>query len=221
MNFIRGLVFLLLLSAAPASAETKYIFLDGGASSTSNYYRYYNEIRRGYETVRSMGKNAIVHAKDGSWKLAQNKNETLSDLALTNEARRPSSANSTYPSYPPLSGAVRTKEDIIRAISSSNPKSGDTVFIYVSGHGGSPTEIHDPSTATISGWNNDISFREVSEAMSQLPKGVKIKIVAGTCYSGGVHYLARTLPNVCTASNTNYALMSWSQTQEPSFNKAI
>src|SRR4051794_32267470 len=101
MNFVKGLMYLLTFSAVPAHADTKYVFLDGGTDATSNYYNYYNEVRRGYETVKSLGKNAQVFAKDGTWKLFHDKNETLSNFTLTNEARKSAGVTSTVPSYPP------------------------------------------------------------------------------------------------------------------------
>ena len=220
---LKAIVYLsLFLFGSAVKAETKYLLVDPGASKTANYYRYYNDVRRAYETLKSQNKPTTVIGKDGTWKLAQQDTESLSSFALTESGKRNTPSSSAVPVYPPLSGSARGISDIMGSMDKMNLKPGDTVFLYLTAHGGPPSNVADPSTATVVGWNEEFEFNQLAEALKKLPPGVKVKLVSTTCFSGGIHSIARQLPNVCSSSTTNHLYESSSgDFQEFRFNRGL
>lgn len=221
MNW-RALVYSIATFPLVASAETHYLLVDPGTSPNSNYYRYYNEIRRAFESLRSVGKNPTVIAKNGRWELTQQSDETLSSIALTEEGRKSKSPTNGIPAHPPISGTARNVDDFINAIKAMKIKDGDSLVLYVNAHGRSPRNPSDPSTATIQAWGSEIEFNQLAGALKKLPQGVNLKLVTTTCFGGGVHSISIELPNVCSASMTSYFSKSSSGGFEESlFNKGL
>lgn len=220
---LKALVYLFFIfQSSFGKAETQYLLVDPGASKTSNYYRYYNDVRRAYETLKAQNKPTTVIAKDGSWKLAQQSTETLSSYSLTEEGKKRTPTGIGVPDYPPIQSSARGIEDVISAVKKMNPKDGDSVVIYFTAHGNAPRNPDDPSTATIIGWNEEYEFNQLADALAKLPKGVKLKLISTTCFSGGIHSIARKLNNVCSSSTTNHLYESSAgDYQEFRFNKGL
>lgn len=109
----KELVYLLVwIIGGSAFAETKYLLVDPGTSPTSNYYRYYNDIRRAYETLVSQGKQPQVSAKNGKWILAQHQEEKLMKFGFDKTSPDYSFARSSSDiSYPPISGSARNIQE--------------------------------------------------------------------------------------------------------------
>jgi hypothetical protein len=151
---LKAFVYLFfIVIGSSANAETQYLLVDPGASPTSNYYRYYNDIRRAYETLKAQNKPTTVIAKDGSWKLAQQSSELLSSYSLTEAGKNRIPTGVGMPDYPPIHSSAKGIEDIISAVKKMNLKDGDSVVVYFTAHGNSPRNPDDPSSATIMGWN--------------------------------------------------------------------
>jgi hypothetical protein len=62
----------------------------------------------------------------------------------------------------------------------------------------------------------------LADALAKLPEGVKLKLISTTCFSGGIHSIARKLNNVCSSSTTNHIYPSSSGNfQEFRFNLGL
>lgn len=204
MNFIWGLVFLpVVFIGFIARAETHYLLVDGGTSSTSNYVRFYNAVLRGYETAKFIGSKTTVIAKDGTWKVTkQNPEERFSDFALTPSGKT-SEINNGNPAYPPIQFPAKDIQNLEQAIQSFSASNGDKIVIYITPHGYPPTDKNAPETATIGFWGKEYSYKDLETALAKFPN-VKFKLVTTACNAGGVHSLARNLGNVCTTALVSY-----------------
>ncbi len=68
----------------------------------------------------------------------------------------------------------------------ANLKTGDKLFIYITGHGGGSSNATEPFKSNISLWNNDlISVRELRKLLDKVPVDVPVMMVMVQCYSGG------------------------------------
>lgn len=199
-------IALALATAVPALAETKYLLADPGGSLISNYAAFYNNIRYGYETLRSLKITPVVIAKDGTWAIAPEGEKLLSSIAFTREGRHhPNKGRRKPPTYPPIDGAARDEDDFATAMAATGAKENrDTILLYLDGHGSAPISPGAPSTAAISGWNERVAYLALKRKIDRLPDGVGVKIVDTACFSGGVHSISRDLPGVCSASTTNH-----------------
>lgn len=74
--------------------------------------------------------------------------------------------------------------------------------IFIPPHGG-PPKGNLPETATILAWQDEFTYEEFGEMLSEF-KGVKFKINTTACYGGGIHSIARKLDNVCTSAIVPY-----------------
>jgi hypothetical protein len=203
---LKALVYLFLsLLCLSAKAETQYLLIDPGTSATSNYYRFYNDVRRAYETLVSQGKEPKVFAKNGEWVLQQQKSENLMTYSLDPKAPPIQGSFWADLSYPPISGPAGNVNDFMTALKSMPLKDGDSVVFYITAHGSSPNSPANPSTSTISAWKQEIQFKDFEKALEQIPKGVKIKLITTTCFGGGIHSISRNLPNVCSSSTVPYS----------------
>lgn len=191
---------------------TKFLLLDGGTQRYFNYYRYYNSVRKGYEILRSQNRDISIFAKDGTWNVIPQFTESLSTFSKTKEGGEDRNLNLKRPNYPPIRGSLKDLDDFkmqLRKIS-KDLKEGDSLILYLTGHGGAPESEDKPETASYSLWNmNEITFKELAEILRPLDqKKIKLKVVSETCFSGGVHYLSRTLKNVCTLGSTIFSSSS-------------
>lgn len=209
---LKTLVYLSICLSSFAEAKTYYVLVDGGASKTSNYYRYYNEVRRGYETVKARGDTAVVLAKDGAWKTIAQADESLSNFALTESGRSANSPkNGELPVYPPINGKAQSAEDLKKALQGLHLSKDDKVVLYMTGHGGSPSGTN-PSSATYEFFNNSEKWQDITKTISQVAPDTRIKIATTACFGGGVHSLSRSLPNVCSSTIAPYFMTSSSGT---------
>jgi hypothetical protein len=202
MKFKAFVYLFLILVGFSVKAETQYILMDGGSSPTSNYYRFYNAMRRGYETARSIGKAPKVIAKDGTWKVAQqHPDEKPESYSLTPTGQQ-SQIVDNKPTYPPISQPARNTADIESLIKSST-KDGDAVLLYITPHGNPPTDPTKPETATLGLWGKEMSYVELRDTLAKFPN-IKFKITTTACYAGGIHYISRSLKNSCSSSIVPY-----------------
>lgn len=203
----KAFVYLFLFFSSFAEAKTYYVLVDGGASKNSNYYRYYNSVRRGYETAKNNGSSVVVLAKDGVWRTVPQNNESLSDFSLTSDGAK-SVPKDGLPSYPPISGSAKSSNDLKTAITNLKLQPTDRLVVYMTGHGNSP-EGYNPSTSTYEFYNNSESWDRLGNAFEGIPSGVKVKIATTSCFGGGLHHLSRKMNNICsTASSPFFATNS-------------
>jgi len=196
--------------------KTHYFFISGESTDR----RFYNDIRRGYESVKLLGESVNVFVNDGAWNVPQNKYGTkLSDFTLTG-APIPTKAQQQEgnPSYPPVSGPASTIKNIVDGILSSGIKAHDAVFLFFEGHGFRSDSAKTPHESQVCLLDDNASFKEMATELKRLPTGVRLKIITTSCYGGGLHSLARELPNVCTAAMTNFAECAWAGVNEMQFN---
>jgi hypothetical protein len=189
---IKALVYLSLLFGSAVHAQTKYLLIDGGASKSSNYSRYYNSVLTGYEVLKGKGKQVSVIAKDGKWTMA-----SLDEVSSGQQAN----IQSGKLVYPAISSPARDLNDIRKALSSY--KDGDTLYLHFTSHGGGPSKPGHPESSTLSLFGNDVSYEDLAGVLKEFPN-LKFKIYSGVCYGGGIHHLARSLKNVCSSSAVPY-----------------
>ena len=193
--------------------RTHFIFINGETDA----YRFYNNVRRGYETIASSGKNGLVFTANGKWKVPKNSN--LLDLKLAGApAFTAKELADGLPMYPPVTGPAEKFGDILAEVMATGPVAGDTLFVYITGHGHRSGTATLPTESGICLLNGFPSYEDLIRDLSLLPKELKIKLVTTSCFGGGIHALSRRLPNVCTASTTNFGETSWTGTGESEFN---
>jgi len=179
--------------------DSHFIFMNGGRNKEMNYRTYYNEIRYGYEITKSKGFENSVITSDGSWNnITQRKNEDFSTYSISEEAHN-NQSKEYVTGYPPIDTGLKSKEDLkkhIEKLSKSNKKS--FTFI-INGHGdfGDNDEVGDQ---VVDLWGVQITWKELSNFLKVIPKSKKIKISTNICNGGGVHYISKTLPNVCSST---------------------
>jgi len=194
---IFSLFLLIFYFSVILQAETHEIIMDGGTSRHSNYFRFYNAVRRGYETLKYLDRNPKIIAKDGTWTVfPQHNEEGLSRFSLTELGKL------NYPSfnsvtYPPIDRAATSLEDLNSLIKTINPKAGDTLLLYVTPHGFPSTDPEKPELAELGLWNKTVTYKELGDLLSNF-KDIKFKITTTACFGGGIHHIARSLDNVCT-----------------------
>ncbi|MBN8542316.1 MAG: hypothetical protein J0L82_18140 [Deltaproteobacteria bacterium] len=191
-------MYLSLLFGSAVHAQTKYLLIDGGASKSSNYSRYYNSVLTGYEVLKGKGKQVSVIAKDGKWTMA-----SLDEVSSGQQAN----IQSGKLVYPAISSPARDLNDIRKALSSY--KDGDTLYLHFTSHGGGPSKPGHPESSTLSLFGNDVSYEDLAGVLKEFPN-LKFKIYSGVCYGGGIHHLARSLKNVCSSSAVPYFTQSYS-----------
>lgn len=222
---LKALVYLtLFLAGSTLRAETKYIVVDASPTKNSNFYAMYNEVRKGYEVLSSTNNDVRVLAKDGKWRVSPElaNSPPLSNLKLTEPARRSADPNTQpIPEYPPISRPAKSAQDIVDQIKSMNLKSGQSVVLYINGHG-TPSTTKSPDRTGITFWGNESSWSEVEKALKQISPDIRIKIATLTCFGGGVHSLSRNLPNVCSTSTVPFfSAGSAGNYEEHQFNKGF
>ncbi len=211
------IIFMALFVIKTSQAKTFYILFNGGAGSEINYYRFYNEIRRGYEVLKYLKLPVKIATADGTWDVTPHYNEELSKYSLTK------SQNTQDDSYPPIDSAARSTEDLIKIIQSHKLNKGDNVVIFMNGHGktSSPNmiseELLQPKLYRYSFWNNPQTWKSIANALKKIPSTINIKIATNTCYGGAIHHISRTLPNVCTTTSIPYMKESTSGIHEEGF----
>jgi hypothetical protein len=197
------IIFLILLSltASKVHAEKVYLFIDAGANPDSNYKTYYNEVRNGYETIKSQGKKAHIFAKDGNWKLSNKRPTRLSKFALTEEGNKTiNKAEFGNIVYPPITQPARNLEDIEAGIKNLKLKPQDELVIIINGHGNRKTTRSNPENSTIMLWEREVTWDDFGKMLQKTVPRNKKQLVTNICYGGGVHHLSRALPNTCSSS---------------------
>lgn len=186
-----------------AHAEIYAILVAGGQSQQANFYGFYNEVRHAYEALRAQGKTVRIVATDGTWKVSREApGERLSTFSLTEAGKRaPDPNQEKTPSYPPIDYPATSLAGLQGAIKSLSLAPNDQLLIYFIGHGEEPLKPQQPETAVIKFWGRDYTWQEVGNLLQEavLPT-VEIKIAAVACHGGGVHAIARALPNACSSS---------------------
>lgn len=206
----------LLLAQSTLSSKTYFFLIDPGTNARSNYYRFYNSLRMGYEVLKKHDKNVFILAKNGHWILAKERDETLSNYSLTGNQGK------SIPLYPPIASSAYNLDDVFSFIKKQNIKDGDKVFLFITPHGVAPSDPKDPSTVKIPFWSRNDSYGYFLEKLKKdFSSKIIFFIVTTACYGGAVHILA-TLPNVCTLSTVPFdTLSSAGNYQIHTFSKAF
>lgn len=205
MKHCKALLLLFALLAYSAWAgDTKYLIVDGGIDAKSNAKRYYNSSFYGYESAKTMNKDVKVYAKDGKWNLNVDDGSYCTDCGRTTDGMKKAPTDeSKIPGYPPVDGSMKSVADLKKAIQSMNLKTGDSLVLNLTGHGGSTSSDAYTSSgeATYCLWGKCVPYSDLKEALKAAPSGAKIKLVVSSCYAGGAQALARDLPNVCATTS--------------------
>lgn len=181
-----------------------------------NYVTYYNEIRHGYEVAKSKNKEAYVLAADGSWDVSMRGTAYESSYALTREGKKNQNDRHFFspPTYPPIDSDLNSVSDIRKMLSEMDLKNGQSVILYINGHGSSSGEGASPGDQYIDVWGKRIKWKDLSPLLAQYPN-TKFKIKTNICFGGGVHDISLLNDNVCSASSVpHFQLSSSGVTQE-------
>lgn len=166
--------------------------MSGWESSSRETKSFRESSAKAFEASQASGREVSAAIADGQWKMKDT------------------------PTQPLMS-----EEDLRSAIhaAAKNVKPGESLSIALIDHGGPPDKHEDPASATFilynKGWNYwtgkdvKVSYRRIGEIIKkEIPADVTVKLVSSLCFSGGVHEIAETLPNVCSASSVDFASMT-------------
>lgn len=170
-------------AAANAASQTLIISGGYGADLDDPWYRTISKI--GFEAETARDRSVYVAAKDNKWDF-------------------------------PISGKrfpARSEADIEEAIkkAASNLKRGDSLFLFITDHGGAPSSETDPLSSKIVLWGPDawsmpaITHKKLLSLLEKyVPKDASIKLAGTHCFSGGLHSVAFALPNTCSIASTDF-----------------
>jgi hypothetical protein len=194
-------LWVFIFSTSVFAQKTHYIFIDAGNGPNDNHKTYYNEVRHGYEVGKSKGSSAHIFAKDGSWKLGEERDTNLSNFALTAKGRANKNSSSTKePSYPPIIAPASSLSQLKKDIAKLGVGPKDKVVISINGHGNQTSIKNNPKDATLMLWGEEVKWKDFQQVLNVLPSSSKKKLTTNICYGGGVHYLSHVNKNVCSSS---------------------
>lgn len=201
---ILGIFFVMSIFAQ----DTHFLFMNGGRNKNMNYRTYYNEIRYGYEVTKSKGFDSSVITSDGTWsKTVQRDGENFSTFSITEIAEQNKDEDNPV-NYPPINSSLKSKDELISYFKELKLKRGESLALIINGHGdyGEKNEVGDQ---LVDLWGVQITWKELGEILKQhVPSSSEIKITTNICNGGGVHYLSRTMNNVCSSSSVPHFIPS-------------
>jgi len=188
------LPFLCLLVATASFGQSQLLIISGGSLLDGSVFK--DEIKDVYElNADGMNKEVLFAAATGDWNFAP-----LSEQL-------------------PATSTADVEAQIKTAASRLQPE--DTLTIYLNDHGDAPTSATDAISGSVVLYGRDLSLfppelkdTELLQMIAQdVPEGTPVKIVAQLCYSGGLNEIAFALPNVCSATSTDFRSMGYVKTQ--------
>ncbi|OQW47228.1 MAG: hypothetical protein A4S09_15660 [Proteobacteria bacterium SG_bin7] len=109
-----------------------------------------------------------------------------------------------------------SKEDVealLRA-STKDLKPGENVTIFINNHGGSPNSLKDPKSAAVLLYKDPLNILTRTPKITHtelegliqkyVPKSTKVNLVGIHCFSGALHHISFSGPNICSSSSTDF-----------------
>jgi hypothetical protein len=106
----------------------------------------------------------------------------------------------------PLANFSRVK-DLQKIIKNRlhNLKKGEPLKIFINDHGTMPSSESDPLSSGFFMSSGRMSHKQLQDVLKEVvPIDQKVILVGAHCYSGGIHNIAFNMPNVCSASATDF-----------------
>lgn len=107
--------------------------------------------------------------------------------------------------------STESEKDLERILKQAVEKSdpNEPIKIYFTGHGYNPRRESSTQSGGVKIGFNNVSHKAIKKMIKKII-GTKrpVKIIASHCYGGGINSIAHDLPNVCSASATDYRSFS-------------
>lgn len=192
----RTAIFLgiVLVSVAARALESDVLIVSG-----------YTDLRQFYGVSSNF--HQVVAASPASIK-SPSKTTVIAGFGQVAEEAGPRQWESAFPNFKEIRTADQLNQGIADYVAATS-KSSKPGFVVISDHGTAPLRTRDvekdPLTGSITAPVGDLQHSRLAETLeANWKSGQPLRLVGLQCFSGGLHHIAFSNPNVCAASMTSW-----------------